>query len=341
MWITEAEWRELIPPGEEAILRAYGEEIRVAQAERALKRGRAERALHVKPHVGVRAELVVGSVPEGLRVGPFAEPGRFSAFVRFSNGSGFAQSDRRPDLRGVAIKVVGVTGRKVIAGLEDKVTQDFLLIPTASLATGTPAEFMDLFRAGKAGPALVLPRLFWFAGFRRAVSLLKRFAGMPKVGEVAQTRFHTGAPLRFGDYAAKLDLLPVDPGPAPDSAPTGPGEVREALIARLSAGPIVYALRAQLFLDEATTPIEDASVTWPEDKTPFIEVARLVIPRQDVGSAEGAAVESFVETLSFDPWHAVEALKPLGAIMRARAHAYRESVIGRGAAPEPDGTESG
>jgi hypothetical protein len=40
--------------------------------------------------------------------------------------------------------------------------------------------------------------------------------------------------------------------------------------------------------------------------------------------------------MSFDPWHAVEELRPLGAMMRARAIAYRESVIERQAAPEPD-----
>ncbi len=43
-----------------------------------------------------------------------------------------------------------------------------------------------------------------------------------------------------------------------------------------------------------------------------------------------------MEKLSFDPWHALEELRPLGAMMRARAPAYRESVIARGAAPEPE-----
>ena len=38
--------------------------------------------------------------------------------------------------------------------------------------------------------------------------------------------------------------------------------------------------------------------------------------------------------LSF--WITVEALRPLGAVMRARSHAYRESVLERKAAPEPE-----
>jgi hypothetical protein len=47
-------------------------------------------------------------------------------------------------------------------------------------------------------------------------------------------------------------------------------------------------------------------------------------------------LEEQIDRMSFDPWHAVEELRPLGAMMRARATAYRESVLERQAAPEPD-----
>ena len=88
-------------------------------------------------------------------------------------------------------------------------------------------------------------------------------------------------------------------------------------------------------MDDATTPIEDASVVWPEEKTPHVEIAQLFLPRQDVGAPKGRQIEDTVETLSFDPWHATEELRPLGGIMRARSVAYRESVVERQAAPEP------
>ncbi len=335
-WVGSTDWRETVPPGEDALFRSFGEEIRAMQAARAAKTGKMARALHVKPHVGVKAELTILDVPPQLRVGPFAEQRTYSAYVRFSNGSAFAQSDRRPDLRGVAVKLLDVPGKKLIPGLEDARTQDFLLIPTAALATGTPAEFMDLLRAGKAGPALVVPRLFWFCGFARAMKLLKVFGSMPTVKSVATCRFHSGAPIRFGDYAAKLDLVPVGEGSDGESKdPFGPDGVRADLISRLARGPIAYTLRAQLYVDAVSTPIEDASVLWPEAISPFIELARLTLPQQDVASPEGQELERLVEALSFDPWHAVETLRPLGAIMRSRAHAYRESVLARSAAPEP------
>ena len=65
-------------------------------------------------------------------------------------------------------------------------------------------------------------------------------------------------------------------------------------------------------------------------------VARLTLPLQDVTTAKGKEIEELVEKLSFDPWHAIEAHRPLGSIMRARAHAYREAVRERQALAEPD-----
>ena len=71
-----------------------------------------------------------------------------------------------------------------------------------------------------------------------------------------------------------------------------------------------------------------------------MELGRFIVPKQDIRSPRGEALEAQVETLSFDPWHAVPELRPLGAIMRARSVAYRASVIERGAAPEPDSVPS-
>ena len=76
----------------------------------------------------------------------------------------------------------------------------------------------------------------------------------------------------------------------------------------------------QLALDLATTPVEDPSILWPEDLTPFIPVARLVAEPQD---AYSSARRVFVdELLSFSPWHGLAAHQPLGQVNRARKPAY-------------------
>jgi hypothetical protein len=51
-------------------------------------------------------------------------------------------------------------------------------------------------------------------------------------------------------------------------------------------------------------------------------------------SGEGKTLDTKVAKMSFDPWHAPQEFRPLGAMMRARAVAYRESVIERDATSE-------
>jgi hypothetical protein len=66
----------------------------------------------------------------------------------------------------------------------------------------------------------------------------------------------------------------------------------------------------------------------------------LTLPQQDLDSPRGRKLAEFVEKLSFDPWHALVAHRPLGNMMRARNYAYRESTQERAAAGEPDGKET-
>jgi hypothetical protein len=340
--MTTTPWAERIAPDEKARFEGFAGEMRALQKRNA-KNGVSARTLHVKGHVGAVGQLIVNSdVDARFKAGVFAEPSRaWPVYVRFSNGSSRHQHDKAPDVRGVAIKLVGVPGRKIIPGLEDKLTQDFLLIPTPSLPFRTPDEFLAFVRASSQAksPLALVGKLFGTFGLGRGLQVLRRLGQTPKVTSMVTTRFYTAAPIRIGDTAAKLALFPI-PGNARTALPPSPSEgkhgLREDLVHALGATTVEYSVRAQPFIDEASTPIEDASVTWPEANNPYVEIARLVLPKQDVTSARGQEIEALIETLSFDPWHALEAHRPLGAIMRARAVAYRDSVIERGAAAEPE-----
>jgi hypothetical protein len=326
-------WKETIAPDETSRFDRYAAELRALQSASAQGRPN-RRALHVKPHVGAAGELVVPELPANLRVGPFAQPATWPCYVRFSNGSPQRQHDGVADVRGVALKLVGVPGKKLIAGMEDKRTQDFLFIQSQAIPFSGPDDFMTLVRTAAKGKALLVPRLVGAFGLGRALSLVLKLATMPKVASMATSPFFTAVPLRFGDSAAKLSLLPEAKGPR--RGPDGRDGLRADLIDRLKEAALTYRLRAQLFVDEAVTPIEDASVVWPEDRSPWLDLGVLHVRQQDVLSPRGAQVEALVESLSFDPWHAVEELRPLGAVMRARAAAYRESTIERKAAAEPE-----
>jgi hypothetical protein len=323
------QFRETIAPDEdvrfERVARELGE---VAVA--------GDRALHPKAHAGAEARLVIrDDVPAELRVGIFAEAGKaYRALARFSNGSRARESDAKPDLRGLAIKVFDVPGAKLIPGLEGATTQDFLLIHSPTVPFRTPEEFVFFVRAARS-PALLVPRLVLEFGPVRAVGLLAALVKMTggKVGSLANLTFYTVAPLRFGSFAAKLRFTPRD---ARHSAPSGAADaLRGELLTRLASGTVAWDVGAQLFVDEARTPIEDSTRPWDEAASPVIPLARLELPRQAITSERGKRLEAYVESLSFDPWHAPVEFRPLGATMRARNPAYRVSTKQRGAAGEP------
>jgi len=323
---------ETIAPDEAERFRGYAEEITAIQSARVAKNGgKVERALHVKQHLGAVGELVV-KAPETARSGVFAMSGKsWPVYARFSNGSSRHQPDKTPDVRGFALKLVGVPGQKLIKGLEGELTQDFLFIDTQVLPFRTPEEFMMFVRAAKAGPAKLLPKLISAFGFGRALGIIWGSVAGEKVKSYATHTFHSGAPVAFGKRAVKLSLLPV-PSNATEAPAKGDDFLRQDLTARLKNGPLSWTLRAQFFVDEATTPIEDTNVCWTGD---WVDLATLTLPQQAVESPRGREISELVNELSFDPWHATEEHRPLGAIMRARGATYGASVVARKAAAEP------
>ncbi len=324
-------FHETIASDETARFERFASEIVAIQRARVQKGGPVARALHLKAHIGAVGELVVDA-PEAGRAGVFASNGqRWPVYVRFSNGSSGHQPDKAPDVRGVALKLVGVPGKKIIPGLEQELTQDFLFIDQPAIAFRNPDEFMTFVRAAKDGPLRLLPRLIGGFGVRRTFQILGQTLKAPKVTSFATHAFHTSAPISFGPgRAAKLALFPV--GNQPSAPTSGDDALRADLTARLKRGPLTWALRAQLFQDDVTTPIEDTSVVWAG---PWIELGKLTLPVQDPESPHGREITALVEQLSFDPWHAIEDHRPLGGIMRARAVAYKGSVLERKAAAEP------
>jgi hypothetical protein len=336
------QWKEQVGPDEDARFGRLAEQLRELQRRNSRGSG-AGRALHRKGHVGLEASFEVpDDLPAAARQGLFAKPGCYRAYVRFSNGASAHQADGKGDVRGVAIKVLGVTGAKIIPGLEAATTQDFLLIQSATTPFRSPDEFVAFVRAA-ATPATALPKLLFGVGPRRLFAVggaLRRSLSVP-VRSLATMEFHSALPVRWGDHAGKYRLTPVNAAPAGGD---GHHRRRDHLAAelgdRLAAGALRWDFAVQLYRDPASTPIEDSTVPWSDDVAPPIVVARLVAERQDLASERGRAIAAFVEKLAFDPWHALVEHRPLGAMMRARNHAYRLSTAERGAAAEPDGSET-
>jgi hypothetical protein len=75
-------------------------------------------------------------------------------------------------------------------------------------------------------------------------------------------------------------------------------------------------------------PVEDASVLWSEDQSPYRPVARITAAAQDIWS--DGKVRSVDDGMSFSPWHGLAAHRPLGSVMRARKETYLASARYRG-----------
>ncbi len=115
-------WKEKYLPREPELFDEFANDIAGYQKEDA-DSGRLLRGFHAKPHAGFLAEFkVLADLPEYARHGVFAEPKTFPAVVRFSNGSSHIKRDSKHEPRGIAIKLIGVEGRKLLTGREDAVT---------------------------------------------------------------------------------------------------------------------------------------------------------------------------------------------------------------------------
>src|SRR5882762_1133503 len=76
---------------------------------------KALRDQHAKQHGCVRATFMVRrDLPPELGVGVFRPGAKYDATIRFSNAAGDVHADRRPDGRGMAIKLHGVEGDKLL-----------------------------------------------------------------------------------------------------------------------------------------------------------------------------------------------------------------------------------
>ncbi len=327
------QWREVVAPDEDARFTRYADEL--AALHKSWSRDRpVGRALHTKAHACLEARLEVrADVPPELRVSLFGEASTKRAYVRLSNGIGRRQKDGAPDVRGFAVKVLDVPGPKVLPGLERCTTQDFLLIHTPTVPFRDAGEFVTFLKCEAGGPLALLPRLVGALGFGRALGLVKKLATGPQPRSLPETTFYSVAPTKLGPFAAKFSLAPTAGQQGTPSK--GHDGHRDDLLATLRARDLSWSLRAQLFVDEATTPIEDATVVWDAARAPWIDLATLTLPRTDLTTPEAAATAERIEALSFDPWHCTEDLRPLGEVMRARRYAYKTSAIARNAAPEP------
>lgn len=259
-------------------------------------------------------------VPATLQHGLFAKPGRYSAFVRFANASTFDDSEK--DLRGLSIKVTGITG-KALWGQPGQ--QDFLLNSYPVLFADSPEVFLQFIKAQR-DDSIIGFFLNPFDSHLKALSILLSARDRPN--SPFDIRFWSTTAYRLGTehQAVKYSVKPCSDYQSPEPKGYSENYLRSAMQRHLSNTDVCFDFMVQKQLDPIDMPIEDATVEWDEDASPFVPVARLTIEKQGFLGTE--KLEQ-CESASFNPWQALVEHKPLGRINYVRKLVYEKMAAFR------------
>jgi hypothetical protein len=197
--------------------------------------------------------------------------------------------------RGFALKILGVDGPRIVETVE-AATQDWLfeaeetgflnkdagrfllnLKAGVSHAPDLPEGVKKVVRDVSAATQTAL----------KAVGLPSRslgFFGHPPRHPLAETYF-SQAPIRWGDHIGKLGLSPTE-----DTVDAliqtalelggDPDVFRHAMVEQFAQTGAAFELRVQLSTDIDSMPIEDASVRWDENDSPYRTVGVIRFPPQ-------------------------------------------------------------
>ncbi|MEJ2864358.1 catalase family protein [Actinomycetospora flava] len=282
------------------------------------------RATHAKSHGILRGTLTVhDDLPPELAQGLFATGGaRHDVVLRLATESGQLDDDRKPNARGLSLKVFDVAGEMLEPGTT---TQDLLFNTLPILPPGTAQKFMELaeirernFSDENAMAAEVAAR-----PDGQTMTSFSRLVG--NVHPLAHAYYTQGA-FGYGDHVAKIAIYP-DTAEQEALAERTVGEDDDSSVLRAlveswtTDRETVFDVRVQLRTSESM-PVEDASVDWDQSESPYRSVATVRLPPQQPYSNARRVFAD--DRLAFRPWHGLATHRPLGSVNRLRRAAYEE-----------------
>ena len=316
---------ETIAPDEAAVTARFIEFLKAA-TDRRDPPGARRRFNQARATAFVDAEFTVvpGTRAED-RVGLFSTARTYPAKIRFANAA--SEDDRERDIRGMSVRVFGVPGANLTPGAT---VQDFVLNSHPVMMAPDTRTFMELLQANEAG------------GFRRAMYFLTHPRAL-RIGAAARTNptshlditYWSATPYLFGpSRAVKYIAMPVSTRRSALPKPLTATYLRDAVRAHLSQSEATFSFMVQFQTDAQRMPIEDASVEWRPQDSPYVAVAQIRIPPQSIDDANAVALG---EQMSFNPWNCLPEHRPLGGMNRARRAIYEAMAEFRGAKKVPEG----
>ena len=301
---------EIMAPDEAAVVGEFIAFLRSASARR-YPTG-VIRRFNQGRHAGcVEAEFtVLDSVPPANRIGLFARPRTYPAFIRFASAA--STSDCEKDVRGMSIKVRSVDGENLTPG---ETVQDFILNSHPVMMAADTRQFLELLSAVEAGG---LTRAFYFLSHPRATRVA--LAARQNPTSHLDISYWSTTPYLYGEgRAVKYIARPQTSTGQQLPHRLTDNYLHDAMAAHLAHSDATFDFMIQFQTDSKAMPIEDASIEWKEQDSPYVPVARIRIPQQRI---DAAGRDAACEQVVFNPWHCLAAHRPLGNFNRARRDIY-------------------
>jgi len=328
---------EEVPADEDDAITRIVELVREEMRRTYVSSRPVRRGQHPKSHGCVKARFIVEDVPKDLRHGLFEKPGTYGAWVRFSGSHAALRSDAKRDAQGMTIKVMGVEGEKMLHEERTATTQDFVLVDHGVFFLRDANECADFAKIvtptySVRSRLTLQPRVLLFflrpsfmpGGLRRLWTLWKTIH--KKIENPLAVQYWSQTAFALGPYAVKYTVRPCLPPARPAADPQDYDALEKAVAASLRPQDAEFAFDflVQRQADASTMPVEDPTVPWREQDSPFRKVATIVIKHQteDIMSQRS---RNWSEQLSFTPWHTTWDHRPLGGVNRARRAVYQAS----------------
>lgn len=275
----------------------------------------AERAVFRKQHGIAYGNFTVNKdiAPE-YKIGIFAGD-HYECAVRFSSDTTPTSPDLHSTL-GVGLKLFGVDGTKLFG---EGTNADFIFQNIDRFFARDAQQMCSFTTAG------VVDRDYdsyinkhpEMAGILNAMSKVE--------ASCLSADYWAILPFKLGDLnVVKYRLVPVgmDKGAPFDNV----NYLALDLQQRLRNKPAKFRFEIQPRTNIKTMPIDDAQAVWSTDESPYVCIAELDFPQQDICAI---GQEQFGNSLAFNIWRTLAQHEPLGSIAEARKVVYAASAKAR------------
>ncbi len=238
------------------------------------------RDVHAKTYGCVKATFrVLDNLDPKYRQGIFANAGEYPAWIRYSSGSTLVQKDDVRDARGMAIKLMGVPGRKLMEddGVPHAETQDFVMMNATQFFILNLPEykvFTQYLGEGSnygyflGGFTPDLPNKNWkkifnFGAYHPRELMLAMKTLKPPPDSLLDTQFYSVSAYDLGTQnVVKYSAKPCGDAKAADVSRNQPNFLRDEMTAHLKDRDACFVFMVQTQVPGKNMPVEDNTVEW-------------------------------------------------------------------------------